>query len=395
MIRAIQLKMLWGEWLAALAIGLSLVRVATEYPPGHYQMFMEASRALWSGGQAYDVPFLGNLFFFSPACALLFYGPFTLLPEIPGVFLYTALSAGLFIWGAVRFGSHFLDRKNMQWFWLLVASQLYSSLAAHKPEVSNMGITLLAAAWLIEGRRLGGAAFFLAMVGNFKLQPLPAVALLALVVCVLMPKLRKWCFGLTASLGFWFAIPWALRPWVYLEEQHRLWLGSLRQYSAENFDFYDNVYAFLGNNFEIKMSFETSQLISLSFAAACALVLYIWMKRQGQKNDAWESGIFFALILGASYTTLVSPLQQVSAYVLLAPLFLALAWIRGTYPKKWTPIVWVLFLFWSIAYSGLMPESIRGTIRHAVVRVPATVVALIAVIGIWFRAFPRTRARYP
>lgn len=372
----------WGEAFAGLGILLALVRVATEYPPGHYRMFIGASQALWTGGTAYGVPFLGNLFFFSPSCALFFYGPLTWLPEGLGVFLYTAFSAALFVYGAQRLGRQFTSRPARQWFWFLMASQLYSSLAAHKPEVSNTGLLLLSAAWLIEGRRWGWAAFFLAMIGNFKLQPFPAVVLLALVVLVLRPRRWKWIGGLGASVGFWFALPGLFRPWEYLREQHRLWFSSLRAYSAECFHFYDNVFAFVLNNFGWKMSFETSQHISTSLGAACAAVLvgtcvYIY---RGDSRTGFARAILLALVLGTTYTVLVSPLQQISAYVLLAPLFLALAAARETNPKRWTPFLIILFLFWSVAYSGLVPLPVREVIRHAVVRVPATAAAGIAVV---------------
>jgi hypothetical protein len=243
---------------------------------------------------------------------------------------------------------------------------------------------LLSAAWLIEGRKLGWAAFFLAMIGNFKLQPLPAVALMGLVVLLLRPSHWKWLAGLVGSLVFWFAIPWALRPWDHLKQQHQLWLSSLRDYSASTFDFYDNFFAFIGNNFGLKMSFDASRTISMTFAAACAGALAFWCYRARDRKSAFEGGVFMALILGTTYTVLVSPLQQISAYVLLAPLFLALAYQRGRSPKAWTPFVWVLFFFWSIIYSGLIPDPPRNILRHAVLRVPATVAALSAIVWVAF-----------
>lgn len=93
----------WGIATLGLTLALALVRGYLEETPGHFRMFMGASRALWSGAPAYDTPFLGNLFFYSPASALFVYGPFIWFPERLGLLLYLALSGVIFIVGAERF----------------------------------------------------------------------------------------------------------------------------------------------------------------------------------------------------------------------------------------------------------------------------------------------------
>ena len=389
LIRVKKTRLLWGEAAVGLALLLALIRVATERPPGHYRMYIEASKALWSSGEAYGVPFLGNLFFFSPSCALFLYGPFALLPEIPGVFLYTLLSGGLFIFGVRRVASHYVDRNGLQWFWLLVASQLYSGLAAHKPEVLSMGVLFLSAAWLIEGKHLPWAAFFLAMVGNFKLQPLPAVALLALVVVLIRSrrgewrKLASWIFVAILGLSFlfWFGAPWLVRPFGYLAEQHGKWFSTLSGYSAASFDFYDNSFAFLHNNFGLQLTYGFAQNCSMFLAAvSLGLVVYWCKKRTRLELKPFHHAILLALVLGTTYTVLVSPLQQVSAYILLSPLMLALAVLRSKEPRRFTALMLLSFVIWSLGYSDLVPEPAHEIIRHAVVRVPMTWLALVAVV---------------
>lgn len=379
----------WGKIFFLFSFFLVLIRLLREETPGHFRMAYQAGIALWQGQPAYGVPFLGNLYFYSPACGMFLYAPFGLLPEKLGLMAFSLLSGVLFFVGFDRLARIYLGPRSIQWAWAVSAPYFFSSMAAHKTETISTGLVLLASAWMIEARRSNiWSALFFGATGNWKLQSLPPGGLLS-IQRFLTFRDWKWPLGLAASFGFFTFLPFAFRPWDEMAAAYRKWNETLSGYSRANFDFYDNFFSFLGNNFGLKMAFEISQIIS----AVAALVLAAVVAAYGFRSREKKVYPLLALSLGYAFTMIFSPLQQVNAYLPATPLLIASIAAAVSVPvrqrRRRFAFLAVCFFLLIFAYSELIPEPLRGHFRHAVLRVPA----MLGLLGfvIW-DAFRRERA---
>lgn len=342
----------WGLYVLILTGMLALARGWLEETPGHFRMFMGASHALWTGGQAYDVPFLGNLFFYSPSSAMFVYGPFGLLPERAGLLVYLALSAAIFIWGARRFAQARLSSRA-QWALAALAPAFFSSLVAHKLEVITTGALLAAMAGGFGAR----AGLVIGSITQWKFQTLPALGLLAIERYVARREVRG-ALAAGATIAAWTALPLAFVGAGYLLEQQGLMSASLTRYSSESFDRFDNFYSFLRFGLGFEMTYRVSQLLALMAGLIFALVVAGAARRPDAESE------LVALALGSAFTVLFSPLQQISAYILLAPVWL-LAIGRPARALRRGEIAWLAFLWCALTlgYSDFVPEALRQALR--------------------------------
>lgn len=389
----------FGISLVSGVVVLAVIQALQASVPGHYRIFVEAAHNLWIGKPAYGVPLVGNLFFYSPSYALVFFGPLSLLPEKLGLLIYLVFSASLFIYAVSRFARCFISSGKMNFYWLLLAQPLFSSLGAHKPEVMIVGLLFLAASWMMEGRRWVWASFFLAAVCNWKIQPFPAVALLAIHRVL---KFRDFQFPIVlfGFLGFWFALPFAIQPVSLMAQAYQVWWVTLGEFSRISYIEFDNIYSFLQNFCGISLSYFQAQILSISAAILTGVGFIFWCGFSGLQKDSIQasesqySGVLLALAAGLSYTAIFSPLQQVQAYILLAPLYFAL-WLIASKPhavgiretsktRFWWGLLIFTFIVMSFAYSDLVPIDVRNVIRHWTIR---SGLALILTVALWIKVF--------
>lgn len=355
--------------------------------PGHYRMFITAAHHLWIGQPGYGVPFAGNLFFYSPAFALVFFGPLSLLPEKLGLFIYLILSLILLIYGIIRFTRLFEPSSKMNFFWILLAQPLFSALGVHKPEIMIVGLILLCAGWTIEGKRPILSALILGMVSNWKIQPLPAVALLMTYRAL---KLRdfRFPFWVVFSFLFWFVLPFILRPWSLMVQANQAWRSSLEAYSRASYIEFDNIYSFLQNSCGVSLNYFSAQILSLGGAVLTGVFYIAWFMKRTLSLEVTKQATLLALAAGLAYTVIFSPLQQVQAYILLTPLYFTLCLTAKRSSRResyfWWGLIVCTFLIMSFAYSDLIPLELRYRLRHGTIR--SGMAALLA-ITLWVRVF--------
>lgn len=392
----------WGEALLILVGILAAYRVQLDSTPGHYRMAVSAAKALWNGETAYGIPWIGNLFLYSPSCAMFFYGPFAVLPEKWGLLAFTATSALMYYWGALRFGTALIGRDRLNLLWVIMLSHFYSGLVAHKTEIFSTGLFLLGCTWIIEGRRRYLSAFLLSMLANWKLQPLPALGLVSLVLLILK-KDKGWWIACAVSFAFWAALPFGFQSFDYMAAAYARWLGSLSEYSGAQFDFYDNLFAFLRNNFGILMSYHQARTVSAVAGLLIAALVAGWAylhKFRPAHDSRRELGeaILLAVAAGFAFTTLFSPLQQINAYILFSPtILIAVKHFHESRTRvektTWAILLSVTWIILSIAYSELIPTAPREVIRHSVVRAAGVSLLTAAVLLKAFLNQPRARVR--
>lgn len=373
-----------GGGIFALAGAAGLWRALAEDTHGHYRMFMGAAGNLWAGAQAYDVPYLGNLYFYSPTCALYFFGPLSRLPETAGLALYLLLSIAVFATGGWILARTFLSRPQLQCLAFLIAPHFYAAIAAHKLELLVCGLAFWATAWLVQGRRLVASALLYAVAVNFKLQPLPAAALMSLVLLMTRDRRRSWMIYGGVFLALLSALPYLARPAAEITRAYGQWSESLNRYSRQSFDFYDNVFAFLANDFGLHLSYGQAQALG----ALCAAVLAAGLAFRVRRGR--NAGLIIGLGFGFAYTTLFSPLQQINATLLFAPVYaLALA-LRGRVAgrdaeasrrsaTRWSAAIATTWAVLALGYSDLIPQTLRPLLRHAAIRPLACLLLTVAV----------------
>jgi len=379
-----------GPFAAGVASIWALARLLRDAPEGHWTTFTGASARLWAGLPVYGIAIGDNSWFYSPSAGLFVFRPFyvagLMFGTKAGLIAYTLFSLAIFAWGVHELSRRTIsDERLRSGVWLLIAPSLYSSLQAHKLETLITGILLLATAeWAGDPPRKR-AIFFTVLAGmsaEWKLQTLPSLAL-ALVARWRLERALLVIAGIVTSLALPFLrLPWGL-SWSNLES----WVGSLSAFSGTAFSTFDNIYAFMKNVFGLSMSFRSAQAVALVAAAALAAVTQVRLRKLPDPR-----AVLIAAGLGACFTTLFSPLQQINAYIMLVP-----AWIAALASLQWQGsrstsvslvLIWLVLTF---GYSDLIPEAVRPAIRHAVVRAPC--VLALAIWLLWAQKKIRMPAR--
>ena len=378
----------WAVLLIAFVLGMSFILVLFQPVGGHYQTFTQAARALWSEKPAYGVPWAGNLFFYSPSCAMLLFGPLSLMSDRLGLLLYLVISVAILIYGTWKLAKIFYPEQELSGFWLLVAQPLFSAIVADKPELLITGIVLICTVWIIENVNRSATAVLLAMVANWKLQPLPAIALIGLVQIGLRGDyLFILLFGI--ALLFWYLIPFVFLPWPYAVNEHQIWYSTLKGFTQTSYTNFDNFFSFLQNTIGIQLPYSAA--VNLSCAAAIFLavivIIEVVIKLKAKALDSevkFKESVLFSLGVGCSYTVIFSPLQQVNAYILLLPTYFLSFYTyqssSGFERKFWYYFLGVIFMIMTFSYSDLIPMDLRISIRHMTIRSGATAALLIALI---------------
>ena len=401
-----------GTILFALCSVAGFLKAHLRGPPGHYRIFSGAGRRLWEGLNPYGDDYgmgLGN-FLYSPSCGLGIFGPFSFLPEPLGLFLYLAVSWGVFVYGSLVFQKAFCSPTStptdglMNLYWGLIGPLMFSAIAATKLEILMVGILLLASGWLLESRRMGASAGLLALILNWKFQPLPTLGL-SLVAIV---RHRGWrSAGLfTGALALfsvlWFGLPFVILGLPRALEFYQQWLLTLHQFIGEVWRAFDSLFSFVVVALKYDLDLRGCAVLSMSAALVLVTRLLGW-PAAGVKQTAatgYRDTAGLALCLGASYTVLFSPLNQNSAYIQLAPLLLvSLHWIFELQHKRFrfdSVLFAMLVLGWSgilLAYGDLLPSSWRNYYREIRFKPFCNLILLVSVILLHRRILSRSPSR--
>jgi hypothetical protein len=374
----------WAVLLIAWVLGISFSLVLCQPVGGHYQTFTQAARALWSEKPAYGVPWAGNLFFYSPSCAMFLFGPLSLMSDRFGLLLYLVISVAILIYGTLKLAKIFYPERDLSGFWLLVAQPLFSAIAADKPELLITGIVLICTTWIIEGVNRAAAAVLLAMVANWKLQPLPAIALIGLVqIGMRGDYLFILLFGI--ALLFWYVIPFVFLPWSYATNEHQIWYSTLKNFTQTSYANFDNFFSFLQNTVGIQLPYSAAVNLSCAAAIFLAVTVVIEFKTKSLSSEKkLKESVLFSLGVGCAYTVIFSPLQQVNAYILLLPTYFLSFYTyqssSGFERKFWYYFLGVIFMIMTFSYSDLIPMDLRISIRHMTIRSGTTLALLVALI---------------
>jgi hypothetical protein len=347
---------------------LALVRLELQKVPGHYRVFTGAGRAILHGQDPYGNTFGTGVgfFFYSPACALTFFGPLSVLPEKLGILAYMGLSWAVFVAGARRFWRAYGgDARGLQWFWALIAAQMVGGILASKLEIAIAGLLLGCIAELARpAPRKVAVAVVLGAILNWKFQPLPVVGLLML-SWVWIRRDWKLPAALGAALAFWYALPFAIFGRDFVLDIQRTWQTTFSSFVVESVLNFENVFALLHAALGVSLSFAWTQVISAGVGAVMAGLVALTLARSPEP-DRWRRAALLSTALGTAFMTALSPLGQNNALILYAPL-LACALLchrDSARMRAWTALVGLSCAGMILAYSDAMPASAREALKH-------------------------------
>jgi hypothetical protein len=380
-----ELRHQWGLLLFSVFSLLSLARLELQKIPGHYRVFTGAGRAIWHGGDPYGDTFGTGVgyFFYSPACALTFFGPISALPEKLGIVVYMGLSWAVFVAGARRFWKAYGgDSRGLQWFWALITAQMVGGILASKLEIVIAGLLLGCIAELARPapRRLV-VALVLGAILNWKFQPLPVVGLLLLSWIWIR---RDWRLpaALGAALAFWYAMPFAIFGPAYILAIQRTWQTTFSGFVTTSVLNFENVFAFLHGAFGVDLSFAWTQVASAGIGALMAALVALAIARSPEP-DRWRRAALLSTALGTAFMTALSPLGQNNALILYAPLLACALLCRrdSARPRAWTALLAASCAGMILAYSDVMPAGAREALRHLSIK-PVFCLALAAGVAL-------------
>lgn len=394
----------WGFALLCAFSLLSLVRLLLQKVPGHYRVFAGAGGALWHLQDPYNNTFGTGVgyYFYSPACALLVFGPVSFLPEKLGMIVYESASWAVFVWGAHRFWKSFGGRASLlQWFWAAITAQVVGAIMASKLELSIAGL-LLGSISLIKdsGGRLNRSAIvgavLLSAILNWKFQPLPVVGLLLLSRAILW---RDWKLPVlfSAMLASWYLLPFAFFPVDYLKHIHMTWQSGFSTFLTESVFHFENVFAFLNHAFAVPSNFAQTQIASVVIGLLMVAYLVLWIYRTPPAERPAGS-LLLSVALGTTFMTAFSPLGQNNALILYAPLLMC-AFIclqNSARPRRWTGLISFACAIMILSYSDLVPTSARDVLRQFSVKALACLILGTGVAwGLWRDKTPRPTPASP
>lgn len=361
----------WGFFYLVLVSAVSFGQLMRTSHSGHYDFFRASALKIWAGENPYAILYPSGYFLYSPSAALFFYGAVAWLPYWTGLAIYMLASWAVLFWGARRFlRALALNSSDKNLFYFLLSSEVIGTLLNARIEIFILGIVLGAGAWLLQQRREGLAYFLLAMVCNFKMQSFPTVGLLLMVAVWGLGHWRGVGVFL-ASLVFWYALPYAVRPAEFITTCYQTWTQFFGPYIGASWLDFQHLFRFVYKLTGWAPSFSAFQKMSAAIGGLFALALAARIYRDKQKKLssaalkrlAWGWN-FRALALGAGFICLFSPMSQSAGFVLYAPLLALVIYFRRhenyfSY-RTWTFLLGIAFFMISIAYSDLVPKDLRG-----------------------------------
>ncbi len=399
----------WGFFYFTFVSVITFFKLLDPSTRGHYRVFTGAARAMWNEQPAYFTDFgwqNGLEWFYSPACGLTFYLPFSFLPETVGVILNVVFMWAVFVWGTSYFFNAALDTpkfdfvplRSLNLFWFFIASEMIGAIASEKTEILMVGLCLFAVGLLIRGRQWW-PAFILAMVTNWKFQPLALVGLLVLSLIFYRRNFRflfEFVFGSVVFL----VVPYAMTGTEYLGRIYPQWMQAVQNQLITQWKSFDHVYNVARILGGVEVTYSAIQMVAFIVAVGMVslLVTDYALYRRG-KSGSFTSSACLALSLAATFMTSFSPLSQSNGYILVAPLTAVLAMIYGRLPKQstewWVALAGLLagWFITSMLTSDLVPVAVRDFTRESAIKSlgPLVMVAAVVWILVW-RKLPTSNA---
>ena len=378
----------WGKIFFVLLSAVAYVRVFNERISLHYELFVKAGEMLWQGLNPYghEITTGGNLWFYSPSCGMFLFGPFALLPEKLGEFVFVWGSWLFFWWGLSRV-LEILKSKNSsfylyeQWIWAFVSIQMMAAIWATKIEILMVGIILLCLSLMMRAQKVTLAIVLLAIITSWKFLTL-STAGLVLVAFLLRKKQIKPALVFICTLVVMHFIPLLRYSMDELNVLYRAQAESLAWFIPQGVYTLDNFYNFLKSSLGIVLSDFGRNL--LAGGVALWLVGLVAKKSLQKQKSEWVELLLFCGAAGAGFTTLFNPTGQNNALIQIAPLVVLAFWGAHRFEKPLRRIcLGVILSVWlglTFAYSDIMPRIVRElTVK------PAFVFILLALILLYER----------
>lgn len=373
----------WGLAYFVVISWVSFGKLMDPASRGHYRVFTSAARALWNQQPSYGSDFgwqTGLEWFYSQTCGLVFYLPFSFLPETIGVWLNAIVMWLVFVWGAGSFFKEVFGSKSMDLvphpivnvFWFIVTSEMIGAIVSQKTEILMIGVCFLSVSWISRGR-MALAAAALALIANWKLQPLPLIGLLALATITFR---RDWRFPVSFVGWFagwsavWIGLPYLILPFGYVTSTYAAWGEALQRQLVTQWTAFDHVYNVLRKVIGIDVDFASTQVIGVVVGGSFALIQLVYGHGCDSKPRSYVLSLCLALALGAAYMTSFSPLSQSNGYILAAPLFAVLCLFLAKFPpasfeRKATSLaIGFGWFVTSLLTSDLVPSAVRAFTRE-------------------------------
>lgn len=361
---------------------------------GHYINYTEPAKYLWRGEDPYGIGFPGSpgAFFYSPGCALYYYGLFTLFTPKLGQFLYMFSSVVIFVGGLENLLTALKQKLQFDigsspyrhLIWLMAGSEMVGGIVAVKIDVMIVGINLWAVAAMITRRLEWPALIALGLVTSWKLHPVSVFGLILVAAFAVNWKdaLRSGvAFALGMLLGF--VSPFFVLPQAFALSVTQHWRHSLAEFVASSWleTIFQHLYGFGYRALGIPMSLTVANYLTLVIAVGFALLVFVGTRRlaRTQPEPARVLGLLYGLALGSAFVAMFSHLVQSNSYIIYFPLPLALClfWERAGAPRRPAMALLILcYFFISIAYSDLVPRSVYHALYDWGVK-PVGVLALV------------------
>jgi hypothetical protein len=367
LIRRIQAN--FGTILFFLMAIAGTIRVMLERPvSGHYRIFTGAARVLLERMDPYEYDFKSvGYWFYSPSCGLFFFSLFSWLPDLVGLFLYTALSI-FAIHSSLRFFLNHLAhdhhaqeelKRRIQWALAFLSIPLYQAVIAAKVETIMVAAVLFCMVrW--QRKQYGWASFILGLILDWKFQIVPIAGLVGIILFLERKTLRPLIY-LGLSTVFWHFLPAIYLGWDRLQDLFQHQSASLGEFIRKAYADFDNLFRFLkelGWNLSLQDSLVVSGMAALFFSF---LVWFGYQRNQGKRS---HRVYLMAIALGSIFCIGFSPLNQNNASILGTPVFIfAALWMANRHhPRmKWVSLTFILLFHFS--YSDLMPANLKTVLR--------------------------------
>ena len=369
------LKKSWGFSFFLVLMSVGFVQVVLRALRGvsshDYDIFRASALLLLGGQSPYGISYPAGEYLYSPAAGILYYLPISLLPySISLVVIYFFLFL-FFVGVSKKFYSDqkLLSQFGLNVFFVLIAFEALGSLQNAKIELFIAGTYL----WLVLEAQT--ACFsscltrFLAALSQFKLQPLSSVGLL--LTALNKVTFKKFSYNFLLTFVILFFLPGFYFGFEQVWSLHAEWLNKSSHFIRETFETRSHLWVFFKNILNLNFSYSLTQQITLLWAAV--FFLYCLYKRFFCQ-EAERDRVLRALALGGVFSLIFSPAAQSSAFVMLAPLYLAYLkfgfssgseLFKTTFQKQ----LWILglvlsFVFVSLLYSDLAPSFMRSYARE-------------------------------
>ena len=354
-------KQHWGFIYFILISVISFGQLLKPSIRGHYRVFTSAARFFWNHEPTYMTDFgwnTGLYWFYSPTCALTFYLPFSFMPETFGVLLSTAIMWLVFVLAARYFFETFgTTATPVNLFWFLSGSEMIGAITSQKTEILIVALCLFSVAFLARGRA-GFAGIALALVTNWKFQPLALVGLLTVTEIIFLKRIRFASSFVIASAVF-AGLPYLLFDSTFVSSTYGEWLKAVQYQLHTQWQNFDHVTNVAGKLFQLPVTYETTQWLGgLAGSASIALLI-----AQFRTSRDFKEALVFAGALAAVFMTSFSPLSQSNGYILLAPALAAATLLYSRRPKLLSYGMAFGWIFTSLLTSDLVPKVAREFAR--------------------------------